>query len=426
MATAREFLPLEGVEPEEGLDPFLEATLEFERVAHWLDLEESVLQRLKHTERELTVHLPLVRDTGEVNTYTGFRVQHSSVRGPTLGGLRFAPDIPLSQAKALAMEQTWQCALLDLPFGGSAGAVVCDPSKLSERELRELTRGYAFALRDVLGPERDIVRPDSGSNEQTMAWALDSLAETSGRLEPSGVTSKPAALWGGLPPAAVIARGAVFLVEQVLAEQTRFLRGQRVAIQGFGQVGLTAARLLQEAGARIVAVADISGGLYDDKGLDVTPLEAHRRRSGVLFGSPAGEPVTNTEVLEAPCDILLLAAAPRQLTATNARLVQASLILEVAPAAVIRRAEAALAERRCVVIPDILANGGDAIAAFLEWLASARYSRTSPGEADQCLRTRLEQAWQVTRAVSKERSACLRVAAHLVAIERVAATLRLK
>lgn len=424
MASVDAFLPRAAAEEE--LNPYLEATLALEQAAQQLDLEDWILQRLKHSERELVVHLPLLRDHGDAVTFTGFRVQHSTARGPALGGLRFAPDAHLSQIQALALARTWQAALLNLPLGGSAGAVVCDPAALSERELQQLTQDYVFALRDLLDPYQDILAPDSGCHERMMAWMLDTYARARGRLAPGVVTGKPAGLWGGVPPGVMTARGLLVLLEEMLAERKASLAGRRVALQGFGQVGATLARLLDEAGARLVAVADISGGLYNDDGLDVGALRAHGRRQGVLFGCAGGEAVRNADVLAAPCDVLVLAAASRQVTSANAAHLEAKLVLEAAPGAVTAAAHEVLESRGVVVAPDLLATAGGLIACYLEWVRNVNPAAPPSGDEQEYLRRTMQAAYREVRALDVGPGTSLRRAAQVLAVGRLAEALRLR
>jgi glutamate dehydrogenase/leucine dehydrogenase len=425
--TANDFLPPLGLEREEVYDPFLEATVELEQAGRQLDLEDWILERLRQPERELTLHLPLVRDSGEVVTVTGLRVAHSSARGPMLGPVCFAADAHLSQVKATAMRITWQCALLDLPWGGSAGAVVSDPQKLSERELRTLGKDYIHALRDVLGSFKDIIAPDVGSNPQIMAWMLDSYARAQGTVELGVVMGKPRSLWGWPAYPAALSQGFVCLLQEVLAERHLGLPGIRVALQGFGEVGASTARLLEEAGARIVAVADISGGLYHEEGLKVAALERYLERNRVLLGYPEAEAVRNADVLEAACDLLVLTApVERQLNANNAERVKAAMVIEGAPAAVTPAAGRILEARGVTVLPEILARAGGVLAHFLEWGQNVRHSKFPPKEVDKQLTTSIHNAYREAAALAHRSSANLRQAAYQVAVDRVARTLRLR
>lgn len=426
MVTANDLLPPSALRAEEEFDSFIEATLAFEEAAEQLDLEEWIVQRLRHAERELTVHVPIVMDHGEALTFTGFRVQHSTVRGPAIGGVRLAADIHLGQVKALAMAKSWQCALLGLPFGGSAGAIICDPAKLSERELRALIKDYVYALGDIIGPFQDVLTRDADAPEHTTAWMADAHARARGHAARAGITGLPPVL-GGLPgDHSAIGRGVLHLVEKALMDRKTSLQGQRVAVQGFGAAGASAALCLSEAGARVIAVSDLSGGLHNESGLDIGEVQIFAKNNGMLFGYPGAEAISNEEVLEARCDILIPAAAERQITAQNARQVHAGIVLEVADSSVTRAADKILESRNVQVIPDLLGNAGGAVAAFLEWARNARCYYCSAAEADDRLKVLLQDGHeQVSRTVRRFRCD-LRRAAYLFAIDRVAGALRLK
>jgi len=435
--TTRDFPPT--VALEEEYEPFLEATLQFEEAARELDLESCVVQRLRHTEREVSVNLTLVRDNGQATTFTGLRVQHSTRRGPCLGGMRFSPDAHLSELKALAMNRTWQCALLDIPMGGSAGAIVCDPAKLSERELRRLSKDYVYALRGTLGPLSDVLMGDAGCNQLILAWMLDGYARAVGHLEPGVVTGKPAVLFGLPDHADSTARGLLLVLEQALEEGRKKARGGpktwsggaaplaglRVAIQGFDKLGAAAARLLEENGARVIAVADVSGGIYREEGLDVCAVADWVESKEVLLGYPEAQGVSNAEVLACPCDLLVLAAGARQITTQNAEQVRARWILEAAHAAITQAADRNLEQRGVTVIPDLLATAGGTAAAYLEWSRNVGHEGLLLDGVEEHLRHLVLGASRAVQLAARRNHASLRRAAHLVAVERVAAALRL-
>jgi glutamate dehydrogenase (NAD(P)+) len=422
---SQDLLPDQATSIEELHDPYLDIMLEFEEAARFLDLEEWIVQRLRHTEREVTVNLPLVRDNGRPATFTGLRVQHNCDRGPTLGGVRFTPDAHLGQLRASAMTRTWQTALLDLPFGGSAGAVVCNPQELSERELRLLCSGYARSLRGLTGPQRDILAPDTGANERTMSWMLASHRSGTGQLDFGAVSGKPVALHGWPPSQRARAHAIFLLLQLALAERHASMGTQRVAVQGFGNVGAGIARLLHEAGARIVAVADISGGLHNEHGLNIAALQAYAERNQVILGFPHAEAVCNADVLEAQCDILVAAAAERQLCANNAGRIRASLIVEAVNGVATRAAQNMLEDRALTLVPHILGTAGESLAWSAEW-TQAVHGSIAALELDRVLKPRIEDAYHAVRAAARKHRTNLQKAAHLVAIEKVAAALRLQ
>ncbi len=422
--TANDFLPL--VALEEEFDAYLESTLELEEAAHVLDLEDWVVERLRHPQREITANLVLVRDNGQALNVTAFRVQHSSARGPVLGGVRLSPHTQLSETRALAMNMTWQCALLDVPFGGAAGAVVCDPAKLSERELRHLSKDYVEALRGTLGPGTDVLMEDLGSNPQVLAWMLDAHARAAGRLEPGAVTGKPGVLFGLPDHAEAAAQGLFDTLTLAIGESGRKLAGLRIALQGMGRTGLALARLLDDAGARLVAAADISGGVQCDEGLAVPALLEWIASKGMLFGFPSAEPVPNAEVLEAGCDVLVLAAAPRQVTAANAARIRAPLVIEAVAGAITRTAEQILQEHGAVAVPALLAGAGATAAAYLEWSLNLGHENFLLDGVEEHIRQRIQAAYHEARRAAQRYHVNLRRGALLAAVEKVAAALRLR
>jgi len=422
--TAHDLLPLAAIE--EDLDSYLECTLELEEAAHVLDLEDWIVERLRHPEREITANLLLVRDDGQALNFTAFRVQHSSARGLGLGGVRLSPHAQLSDTRALAMNTTWQCALLDVPFGGAAGAVVCDPGKLSERELRHVSKDYVRALRGTIGPCTDVLMEDLGSNPQVLAWMLDAHARAGGRLEPGAVAGKPAVLFG-LPDHADAAAQGVFESLRMAAEESgRKLTGLRIALQGLGQTGSALARLLDDAGARLVAVADISGGLQLDAGLPVPALREWIANKGVLLGFAEAEPVGNAEVLEADCDVLVLAAAPRQVSAATAPHIHAPLVIEAVAGAVTHAAARILEERDVSVVPALLGGAGATAAAYLEWSLNLGHEGFLLDGVEENIRLRIKAAYSEARRAAQRHSVTLRRGALLAAVEKVAQALRLR
>ncbi len=422
--TARDLLPIGIGEPEAPYDPLLEVMVDFEEAARQLDLEDWIVQRLRHTEREVTVNLPLLRDDGQAVTVAGMRVQHNTSRGPTLGGVRLSGTAHLSQVKAAAVRMTWQCALLDLPFGGAAGALVADAHELSEPELRRLFKCYINSLHDLIGPYKDVLALDGGTNERTAAWMLDSDARARGLLELGVVTGKPAVL-GGLPaPRAAAGRGLFLLLQEIL--EGREANRLRVALQGFGKLNMSVAHHLHEAGARVVGVADVSGGLLRQNGIDIPALATYATRTGTIFGFGGADAACNADVLECPCDVLILAAAERQVNAGNAARLQAPLVVEVAEGAVTRAGEKALEARQVVVVPDLLANAGSVLASYLEWKQNVTFAPFGPEEIEKELYRRTTQAYRAVHDCARKYGISLRRAALLLAVDRVGAALRLR
>jgi glutamate dehydrogenase/leucine dehydrogenase len=422
----KDFLP-PAIELENDSDAQLEAVSEIEEVARRLDLEDWITNRLRHTEREISVNLPIIRDDGRAASFTGFRIQHLSSKRPTVGPLTLSPASHISTLRAAAMQASWQAELLNLPFGGAAGAIVCNPDDLSERELRQLSKDYVHALRGILGRYTDVLTPGAGCNEQTMAWMLDSHAHTQGHMELGVITGKPALMWGLPETTELAARGSIVILQQFCARKNRTLAGQRVSIQGFGPLGTAIARSLFDSGAQVVAVADKSGGLFRNRGgIDIPALQRHAAEKRVIFGFPHADAARNADIIEADCDILITAATERQITMANAERVKAGVVLEATRRAITLPAESVLTAMGVVVVPEMLTLAGAAIAAFLEWNQSIRFSTASTAEVGHEVERRISAACDSVLSVAARENVSIRRAAHLVAIDRIARELRLR
>ena len=422
--TSNPLLTMEAIETRDS-DSLLQATVHLEEAARLLDVEDWIVERLRRPEREVTVNLPLSRGRGPAASCTGLRVQHNSTRGPCMGEVRLSPEVQLHQVRARAAEATWQAALLDLPLGGSAGALVCNPQEMPERELRQLIKDYVYALREFIGPFSDVLTTD-GSNEYTAAWMLDSYARTLGRTEAGVVTGKAEVLGGITWRQQAPGLGIVRLLEEALAGRREMLARKRVAIQGLGNVGASALKALHQAGAQIVAVADVSGGVLAQDGIDVAALQQHLRRERVVFGFPEAEAVSNSDVLQSACDVLVAAVPRHQINSPIAQRVQAAIVVEAAEEAVTPEAEKILLARDVLVAPAMLGTAGVAIASFAEWTQAVRGAWMDEHEAVQMLRSRLAWAYQAAATTADKLKCSLRAASYVVAIERVAAALRLR
>jgi len=408
----------------EDFDPLVQATLHFETAARHLDLEAWIVQRLRHPERELSLNLPLITNDGLPLMVTAYRVQHCTWQGPGLGGVRYSPDVRLSHVRAAAMTTTWECALFDLPFGGSAGAIVCDPQRLSERELRDVTKEYVYALRGIAGPATDVLAPGIGSNAQTAAWMFDGFIRAAGHMEAAAVTGKPEGLWGLPAFDALVARNLFLLLEQVLLERGGLVRGATVAVQGFGKLGGAAARLLHDAGARVVAIADLSGGLHNPHGLDIAELQSYVETNHVMLGFPRAEAATNEQVLETSCDLLVAAADEHQITAANAARVHAGVVVEAVQETITPAADRILADRGVLVVPDILANSTRLLASVLEWSRNQRGLCRTNGDVEAHMKDCIQRAYLAVHDCGAREHIGLRAAAHLLAVDRIASALR--
>lgn len=414
------------IEFEEDSDPLLNTVAEFEETARYLDLEPWLINRLRHPEREVTVTLPLTRDNGEEFAATGLRVQHRPNAGPTIGPVCMSPDSSLHRLRAVAMALTWQMALLELPFGGAAGAIVCDPEQHSERELRALTRAYAHALRHTLGAGADVLSPGHGCNEQTMAWMISGLgveASLAARPEPrqlASVVGKPEVLWGIANAYAATAQGICSVLRCLLHP----LKGRRVSLQGFDDMGRRLAHLLHGEDMKVTAVADLSGGLFAFRGLNIPALTKHVDHNRVLYGYPQAEAIRNADVLEAECDVLVLAAAPSQVTLVNVDRIRAPLVVVASAGAVTPTAEEALTRRGVIIVPDLIATAGAAIAAASEWKQNMEFPSSFADVAAE-VEQRVRHVYEHVNGEAQRDRLTLRQAAVRIAVRRVSEQMRL-
>jgi glutamate dehydrogenase (NAD(P)+) len=372
------------------------------------------------------VKFPVKLDDGSVRVFTGFRVQHNVSRGPAKGGLRFHPQADLDDVRALAMWMTWKCALVDVPFGGAKGGVTCDPRAMSAKELEAVTRRFATELEPIVGPDRDIPAPDVGTNAQVMAWFMDTISMHAGHSVPGVVTGKPVSIGGSAGRAEATGRGVLYTIEDAAGRLGFGVEGATVAIQGFGNVGEAAARLLHEAGATVVAITDIGGGVYNAAGLDVPALALRLRETGTLVGAPDTTPMDNETLFGLDVDVLVLAALEGQITAANAGRVRARILAEAANGPVDPSADPTLHQLGVTVIPDILCNAGGVIVSYFEWAQNRSALAWTVDEVNERLRRQIlaaaEAVWQ--------RATCERIpsrlAAHLIAVERVADATRVR
>jgi glutamate dehydrogenase (NAD(P)+) len=409
-------------------DPLANARGLLDEAAAQLELEPALRERLAQPERALTVTIPVRMDDGDVRMMTGYRVQHSSARGPYKGGVRFHPDVTLEETTALAMLMTWKSALLDLPFGGAKGGVRCDPRQLSISERERLTRGYTMLIRPLIGAHRDIPAPDVNTDAQTMAWMMDTLSAAGEEDARATVTGKPVALGGSRGRREATGRGLAVVAMELLRECGRVPEETTVAVQGFGNVGGTVARVLAEAGCRIVAVSDVSGGYYAHAGHDVAALEAHSRQmaGGLLTGYDASgvAAISNEELLELPVDLLVPAALGGQVTAANADRVRARAIVEGANGPLTAEADHILSDRGVIVIPDILANAGGVVVSHFEWVQNLQGLAWEAEAVEERLTGRMRRVFAEVWAAASERDISPRSAAYLVAVDRVAEAAR--
>jgi glutamate dehydrogenase (NAD(P)+) len=402
---------------------FLMARAQFEQALPFADVSDMVIERLSFPERALITSVPLHLDDGTVKIFAGYRVQHSTVLGPTKGGIRYDPEVSLGECAALACWMTWKCALLRLPYGGAKGGIRCDVRTLSLRELERLTRRFTSELLDVIGPHTDIAAPDMATNEQTMAWMMDTYAMQMGHVVPEVVTGKPISIGGSVFRREATGAGVVMATEQACTRLGRTLAGQRCVVQGFGNVGGVAASELHDKGAVVLAVSDISGGIHNEAGLSVPALHAYVALHGSLEGYEGGVRITNEELLELPCDILIAAAREDQITGMNAAHINATLIVEGANGPTTLEADAILADRGIPVVPDILANAGGVTVSYFEWVQDLGRLFWDRDEIRNRLADKMTDAFDRVWSVSEEKGITLRQSAMVAAIREVAGAL---
>jgi glutamate dehydrogenase (NAD(P)+) len=396
------------------------AVAQLDEVAKKVDLEPDIHERLRHPRRALVVSIPVRMDDGRTEVFYGYRVHHNTVLGPTKGGVRFAPDVNLGEVTALAMLMSWKCALMGLPYGGAKGGIRCDPLALSAREKESLTRRYTVEVMPLIGPDLDIPAPDLGTDEQTMAWMMDTYSMTQGRTILGAVTGKPVVVGGSVGRREATGRGVVYTLSQVMRRLGRDLRGQRVVIQGFGNVGSVVARLLSKEGCVVVGLSDIQGGVWHPDGLDVHQVMQHVKGSGTVSDFGGAEPMSNAEIIERPCDIFVPAAVGAQIGADNAGRVQASVIAEAANGPTSPEADVILRERGVTVIPDILANAGGVVVSYFEWMQGLQYHFWRETEITTRLQEVMTRAVKQVWALSEQKDVDLRTAALMLGVRRVA------
>ena len=401
-------------------DALQSALAQFDRVADHLALDPAMRAILRVPKREWTVNFPVSMDDGRTEVFTGYRVQHNLSRGPAKGGLRFHPRTDLDEVRALAMWMTWKCALVDVPFGGAKGGVTVDPRALSPDELQRVTRRFATELQGLIGPETDIPAPDMGTNAQTMAWIMDTVSMHAGYTVPGVVTGKPVTLGGSEVRADATGLGVTITAERALAERGMTLDGATVAVQGFGNVGEAAARLIHERGGRLVAVTDIGGGVANPDGLDPAALRRHLAETGTIAGAPNTEPVDNATLLALDVDLLVLAAMEGQITPQNADAVRASVVAEGANGPVTPDADPILAERGITTVPDILCNAGGVIVSYFEWVQNLQSFSWPADQVIERLRGVLDRAYDEVARMRDAEGIDARLAAHAIAVARVA------
>ena len=396
----------------------------FDRAAQLLDIDRGLYKIIRYPMREVTVYLPVVMDNGQVEVFTGYRVQHSIARGPAKGGIRFAPDVNLDEVRALAAWMTMKCAVVNIPFGGAKGGVKCDPQHLSEKEVEKITRRYTAEILEILGPEKDVPAPDMNTNEKHMAWIMDTYSMHARQTVTAVVTGKPASLGGSKGRREATGRGVMIMCQQAAKWMNFDLSKTRVVVQGFGNVGSVSAMLLHRLGCKIVGVSDIQGGIYNENGLDIDAVLQQVQLKRFLKGFPGAQEVDNKALLELPCDILIPAALEDQITATNAAKIHARVIVEGANGPTSVEAEKILDDKGVVVIPDILANAGGVTVSYFEWVQDRMGYFWREDVVNERLEDILVPSFHEVIDYSTKFKVNLRTAAYMLGIQRVVDTIK--
>jgi glutamate dehydrogenase (NAD(P)+) len=402
------------------VNPYDVAVAQFDEAAEYLGLSQAQCAILRKPKRELVVNFPVRMDNGDVEMFTGYRVQHNITRGPAKGGIRFSPHVSLDEVRALAMWMTWKCAVVGIPFGGAKGGVICDPLKMSRSELERLSRRYGSEISILIGPDSDIPAPDMNTNPQVMAWIMDTYSMHKGYSVPGVITGKPLAIGGSEGRLEATARGVQIVTQAAMRDLDMVPERSSVVVQGFGNVGAITARLLHAMGCRIVGLSDVNGGVYNPKGIDVPLALRYSQEHGTLQGLPNAEKVTNQQLLELPCDVLIPAALENQLTRENASRVRASLVVEGANGPTTPEADRIFHDRGITLVPDILANAGGVTVSYFEWVQNLQHFFWSEQEINQRLETIMNRSYDAVHLKALEKGTSLRLGAYLLAVARVA------
>jgi glutamate dehydrogenase (NAD(P)+) len=404
----------------ESTNPYENALHQLEIAARHLELDPGMHEILKYPQREITVHFPVKLDNGTTRIFTGYRVQHNLARGPSKGGIRYSPKTDLDEVRALAMWMTWKCAIVNIPFGGAKGGVLCDPKVMSPGELERLTRRYTTEISILIGPETDIPAPDVNTNPQVMAWIMDTYSMHRGSTVPAVVTGKPVSIGGSEGRVEATGRGIVIIAAEAAQQVGLNLAGATVAVQGFGNVGSVAARTFHERGAKVIAVSDAIGGLWNPNGLDIPALLECAHRDGTLTTHTGGEPISNAELLEIPCDILVPAATENQITIANAHRIQARIVIEGANGPTTPAADRILYDRDIFLVPDVLANAGGVVVSYFEWVQDLQSFFWEEAEVNKRMEQMMVRAYKSVADIAQRKELDMRTAAYMIGVKRVA------
>ncbi len=404
----------------EELNPYVISQMQFDIAADHLKLDKGLRQVLRTPKRQLVVAIPIKMDDGTVRVFEGFRVQHNIARGPAKGGIRYHPNVTLDEVKALAAWMTWKTATVNIPFGGGKGGVICDPKRMSKGELERMTRRYASEILPIIGPDEDIPAPDVYTDSQTMAWIMDTYSMMKGHTSLGVVTGKPVSLGGSEGRNEATARGCLFITREAGKVRRLSLKGATVAVQGYGNAGSIAAWLFSQDGARIVAVSDSRGGIVNPKGLDPLKVLKHKERTGTVVGFPGTSKITNQELLELKCDVLVPAALENQITLENANRIKAKIVVEAANGPTTPSADEVLARKGIFFLPDILANAGGVTVSYFEWVQDLQSFFWPEEEVNNKLEFIMKRAFHDVYQTSVRYKVHMRTAAYILAVGRVA------
>ena len=405
-------------------NPWESQRARFDLAAQKLNLDDGLWRVLRYPNRELTVYIPVQMDDGHLEVFTGFRVQHSIARGPGKGGIRYAPDVTLDEVRALASWMTWKCAVVNIPFGGAKGGVICDPHKMSMGELERMTRRYTAELFEFIGPEKDVPAPDVNTNEQTMAWIMDTFSMHMRQTVTAVVTGKPINIGGSRGRREATGRGIMIVCDEAIKKLGLRPETTRVIVQGFGNVGSNSALLMAQAGYKIIGIIEVTGSLYNKNGIDVKALSEYRQKHGTLAGFPEAEAADAAELLVTDCDILIPAATENQITSRNADRIKCKILAEGANGPTTASADEILADKGVFVIPDILCNAGGVTTSYFEWVQDRQGYFWKESVVDEPLETIMVAAFEVGGRFAEAHGVNNRIAAYMLAIDRVAYTIR--
>ncbi|MEW6603971.1 MAG: Glu/Leu/Phe/Val dehydrogenase [Thermoproteota archaeon] len=410
-----------------AINPFEVALKQLDEAAKIIKLDKGLHQVLAHPKRVLTVSLPVKMDNGEVRVFTGFRSQHNDARGPYKGGIRYHPQVTIDEVKALSMWMTWKCAVADIPYGGGKGGIICNPKEMSNGELERLTRRYAYAIADIIGPHTDIPAPDVYTGGKEMAWIMDTYSALKGNyVQPEVITGKPIAIGGSLGRNEATGRGLSITVREAAKKLKIDMKSATVAVQGFGNAGQFASQLVEEQGATVIAASDSKGGVYDKAGIKIDALRKHKEKTGSVVGFPGAKSISNEELLETDCTILIPAALENQITGKNAGKVKAKVVAEAANGPTTPEADDILFRNKILTIPDILANGGGVTVSYFEWLQNLRREYWSEAEVNERLDKNITKSFLDTYATSEKYGVNMRKASTVLAVNRVVEAIQIR